>query len=68
MHHVRAGGHYSSPWAAFAIIGGAASTILNAAIVWNTQCRELTSDEAMNSAFMPLVGIAFDDQDNKCKR
>jgi hypothetical protein len=68
MHHFRGGAHASSAWPAFAIIGGAASTILNAVIVWNTQCRELTSEEAMNSAFLPLVGIAFDDQNNKCKR
>jgi len=34
--------------------------------VWNTQCRELTSQEAMTSAFLPLIGIALDAQASKC--
>jgi hypothetical protein len=55
-------------WPAFYIIGGAASVMLDAAIVWNTQCRELTAQEAFASAFLPVVGFAFDVNDNKCKR
>jgi hypothetical protein len=58
--------HNPSPWPAVAIIIGAGSVILNAIIVWNTQCRELTSQEAVASAFLPLVGIALDAQASKC--
>jgi len=61
-------GHGASPWPAFYVIGGAASVILNAAIVWNTQCRELSSSEAAASFFLPGVGIAFDAHANKCKK
>ncbi len=60
--------HAPSPWPAVAIIIGTASVMLNAAIVWNTQCRELTSQEAMTSAFLPLVGIALDAHASKCRR
>ena len=55
------------PWPAIAVMVGAAGVMLNAAIVWNTQCRELTSQEAMTSAFLPLIGIAFNAQASKCK-
>ncbi|THD45883.1 MAG: hypothetical protein E7774_07150 [Bradyrhizobium sp.] len=65
-HHFIAGGH-SNPWPAFYIIGGAASVMLDAAIVWNTQCRELTSQEAFTSFILPGLGIAFDGSNNKCK-
>ena len=60
--------HGASPWPAFFVIGGAASVILNAAIVWNSQCRELSSQEAATSFFLPGVGIAFDVHANKCKK
>ncbi|MGA2492296.1 MAG: hypothetical protein ABSF67_05025 [Roseiarcus sp.] len=66
--HFVAASHAASPWPAFFIIGGAASVILNAAIVWNSQCRELSSQEAATSFFLPGVGIAFDAQVNKCKK
>jgi hypothetical protein len=52
--------HGPSPAPAVGIIIGAASVILNAIIVWNTQCRELTGQEAAASAFLPLLGIALD--------
>jgi hypothetical protein len=55
------------PWPAIAVIVGAAGVMLNAAIVWNTQCRELTTQEAVTSAFLPLIGIAFDAHASKCK-
>jgi hypothetical protein len=58
--------HAPSPWPVVAVFVGTASVILNAAIVWNTQCRELTSQEAMTSAFLPLIGIALDAQASKC--
>jgi hypothetical protein len=60
--------HAPSPWPVIVLFVGTASVMLNAAIVWNTQCRELTSQEAMTSAFLPLVGIALDAQANKCHR
>ncbi len=66
--HFAAAGHGASPWPAFFVIGGAASVILIAAIVWNSQCRELSSQEAATSFFLPGVGIAFDAQANKCKK
>ena len=58
--------HSGSPWPAFAIMIGASSVILNAIYVWHSQCRELSSDEAVTSAFLPFLGIAFDAQANKC--
>ena len=60
--------HAPSPWPVIVLFVGTASVMLNAAIVWNTQCRELTSQEAMTSAFLPLVGIALDAQANQCHR
>ena len=50
-----------------AVILAALSTMLNAAIVWNTQCRELTLEEALGSSFVPL-GIGMDQHDNRCHR
>jgi hypothetical protein len=60
--------HAPSPWPVVVVFVGTFSVMLNAAIVWNTQCRELTSQEAMTSAFLPLVGIALDAQASKCHR
>ena len=67
-HHHLIGhtGHFNA-WPAFFIIGAAASVELNAVIVWNAQCRELTSQEAFTSAFLPILGVALNDRDNKCK-
>jgi hypothetical protein len=61
-------GHAPSPWPVIVVFAGTASVMLNAALVWNTQCRELTSQEAMTSAFLPLLGIAFNAQASKCRR
>lgn len=58
--------HGPSPWPVVAVLVGTVSVMLNAAIVWNTQCRELSSDEALSSTFLPFVGIAFDAHDSKC--
>ncbi len=58
--------HPGSPWPAFAVIIGASSVMINAIYIWRTQCRELSSQEAMTSAFLPLIGIAFDAQASKC--
>ncbi len=60
--------HAPSPWPVFVVFASVGSVMLNAAIVWNTQCRELSSQEAMTSAFLPLVGIALDAQASKCHR
>ncbi|THD42834.1 MAG: hypothetical protein E7774_14360 [Bradyrhizobium sp.] len=59
--------HPSSPWPAVAILIGTASVIVNAAYIWNSQCRELSSQEAMTSTFLPFLGIAFDAQASKCR-
>jgi hypothetical protein len=59
--------HGVNPWPAFLIIGAVASVELDAAIVWHSQCRELTSQEAFTSFFLPVVGIALDGYDNKCR-
>jgi hypothetical protein len=59
-------GHASSPWPAVVVIVGVVGVITNAAWVWHTQCRELTSQEAMTSTFLPFIGMAFDAQASKC--
>jgi hypothetical protein len=48
------------------LLVGTVSVMLNAAIVWSTQCRELSSEEAMTSAFLPLIGIALDAKASQC--
>ena len=60
------GSAWASPWPAVAVLVGTVSVMLNAAIVWNTQCRELTSAEAMTSTFLPFIGIALNAQTSKC--
>jgi hypothetical protein len=67
FHHFGAHAGGINAWPAFLIIGAVASVELDAAIVWHTQCRELTSQEAFTSFFLPVVGIALDEKDNKCK-
>jgi hypothetical protein len=59
-------GHAGSPWPAVAVIVGVVGVMTNAAWVWHTQCRELSSGEAMTSTFLPFVGMAFDVQASKC--
>jgi len=58
----------SSPWPAVAVIVGVVGVMTNAAWVWNTQCRELTSNEAMLSSFLPFIGMIFDAQASQCHR
>ena len=55
-----------NPAPVFVLFGGVASVMLNAAWVWKTQCRELTSQEAETSTFLPLIGIFFDKQASQC--
>jgi hypothetical protein len=56
-----------SPWPAVTVIVGAVGVIVNAAYIWRTQCRELTSQEAATSTFLPFIGMAFDAQASKCR-
>jgi len=57
-----------APWTSIYVMAGAGSVMANAAWVWRTQCRELSSREAMTSAALPIFGIAFDAQASKCRR
>jgi hypothetical protein len=55
-----------TPWVPIVIGASVVSVMLNALIVSKTQCRELTSQEAMSSIFLPFIGMAFNKQNNKC--
>ena len=57
--HVAAPSNSIHPWPAIVLIGGVVSIMLNAAIVWNTECRELTLGEAFTAGALPGVGIAI---------
>ena len=61
-------GHGGSPWPAVTEIVGVVGVMVNAIYIWNTQCRELTRQEAMTSTFLPFIGMAFDAQASKCHR
>jgi len=61
------GYYWASPWPAVAVVVGVAGVMTNAAWVWHTQCRELSSREAVTSTFLPFVGMAFDAQASKCR-
>ena len=52
-------GHTPTPWAVIGMIAGTVSIMIDAAIVWHTQCRELTLGEAMTAGALPGVGIAI---------
>jgi hypothetical protein len=54
------------PWVGIIFGASVVSVILNAAIVGRTQCRELTLQEALQSVFMPFIGIAFNQHNNMC--
>ena len=56
----------SSPWPVIVIGAGVVSVIINSIIVAQTQCRELTSNEAWTSIFLPFLGIAFNKVNNLC--
>ena len=56
---VAGNGHMASPWPVIVLIGGVVSIMLNAAIVWNAECRELTLGEAFTAGALPGVGIAI---------
>jgi hypothetical protein len=66
---VGGGGHgLGSPWPAVTVIVGVVGVMVNAIYIWNTQCRQLTSQEAVTSTFLPFIGMAFDAQASKCHR
>jgi hypothetical protein len=54
--------HAPTPWAVIGLIAGTVSIMIDAAIVWHTQCRELTLGEAMTAGALPGVGIAINQQ------
>jgi len=58
--------HTPLPWVVILFGAAAVSVILNAAIVSQTQCRELSQQEAWSSIFMPFFGIAFNQHNNMC--
>ena len=58
----------TTPWVGIGIAAGALSVIVNGAIVGKTQCRELTSKEAIMSILLPFIGILFNEQHSLCGR
>lgn len=58
----------TTPWVGIGIAAGALSVIVNGAIVGKTQCRELTSKEAITSILLPFIGILFNEQHSLCGR
>jgi hypothetical protein len=58
--------HTPTPWPVIIGMLGAVSVIVNAAIISQTQCRELTQQEAWSSIFLPFVGMLWDQHINKC--
>ncbi len=59
-------GQPPAPWAAITIGAGVVSLMFNAAVVQMTQCRELTTNEALQSAFLPFIGMALNQQTSHC--
>ena len=51
--------HTPTPWAIIGLVAGVATLMFNAAYVWQTECRELTLDEAMTASALPVVGMAI---------
>jgi hypothetical protein len=45
-----------------------ASVMINAAIIHQTQCRELSFQEAYTSMSLPVIGWLFNQQNNQCGR
>src|SRR5271169_5009340 len=55
-----------TPWPVIILGAGVVSLMANAAIVSQTQCRELTLQEAYSSFFLPFIGIVFDQHNDHC--
>lgn len=58
--------HATTPWAVIIFGASVVSVITNAIYVSQTQCRELTTQEAWTSIGLPFIGIAFDQHNDKC--
>jgi hypothetical protein len=56
----------ATPWAVIVVGAGVVSVMINAAVVYQTQCRELTLQEAYSSAFLPVIGWLFNQQHSQC--
>ncbi len=54
----------AAPWGLFAFGGAVVSLMIRAAVVWNTECRELTSEEAF-TGLAPIWPV-FHKPMNKC--
>ncbi len=55
-----------TPWPVIVLGAGVVSLILNAAIVSQTQCRELTLHEAYSSFLLPFLGIVLNQHIDHC--
>ena len=55
-----------TPWPVIILGAGVVSLMANAAIISQTQCRELTLQEAYSSFFLPFLGIVFDQHNDDC--
>jgi hypothetical protein len=55
-----------TPWPVIVLGAGVVSLILNAAIVSQTQCRELTLQEAYSSFLLPFFGIVLNQHIDHC--
>ena len=58
--------HTSTPWPVIGIALGTVSVIVNSIIIANTQCRQLTQQEAFASIFLPFIGMAMNGHHNHC--
>ena len=58
--------HGPTPWGVIGIGAAALSVIVNGIIVSQTQCRELTQQEAWTSIFLPFIGMAFNKHHSAC--
>jgi len=56
----------TTPSAVIIMGASAVSVIINAAVVSQTQCRELTLPEAYASISLPVIGWFFNQQNNQC--
>ena len=57
----------TTPWAGIIMGASVVSVMINAAIVYRTQCRELSFQEAYAST-LPVIGWFFNQQNNQCGR
>ena len=58
----------ATPWVAIAFGAGVVSVMVNAAVIGQTQCREMTVEEAWTAAMLPFAGMLFNRQNSQCSR